>query len=226
MRNSQVRADSWKIVSWEPDTKTISHEKNSTTTVRIAVATVESVFRMPHLARIDVSPENRAEPKAKNSHIDMRLPFLDHRSLVLQYSTSCLNFPRFFPSFYNMKQPFGLTGQFQYDILFALQIRIHSFSILTSVTDPYIMIPDDRQRSVSAKRRSILGYRNALLCRSFRRGCAKTSNRSRSFNRKNARFCPAFCRAAFILKSEIDSVGDSCDTISWHQLSFGNQYIS
>ena len=33
-------------------------------TVRTAVATVESVFRMPHLARIDVSPAKKAEPTA------------------------------------------------------------------------------------------------------------------------------------------------------------------
>ena len=36
----------------------------STTTVRIAVATVESVFRMPIFARIDVAPANRAAPTA------------------------------------------------------------------------------------------------------------------------------------------------------------------
>ena len=31
--------------------------------VRMAVATVESVFRMPHLARIEVTPAKKAEPK-------------------------------------------------------------------------------------------------------------------------------------------------------------------
>ena len=37
-------------------------EKISTIMVRIAVATVESVFRIPHFARIDVTPAKNAEP--------------------------------------------------------------------------------------------------------------------------------------------------------------------
>ena len=53
----------------EWDRNTISHEKSSTTTVRIAVATEESVFRMPHFARIAVIPAKKAEAKAKNNHI-------------------------------------------------------------------------------------------------------------------------------------------------------------
>ncbi len=43
---------------------TISHEKARTTIVRIAVATVESVFRMPHLANTAVKPANSADPNA------------------------------------------------------------------------------------------------------------------------------------------------------------------
>ncbi len=35
----------------------------------MAVATFESVFLIPHLAKIDVSPANIAEPNAKNIHI-------------------------------------------------------------------------------------------------------------------------------------------------------------
>lgn len=35
----------------------------------MAVATVESVFSIPHFARIDVSPEKKAEPNANISHI-------------------------------------------------------------------------------------------------------------------------------------------------------------
>ena len=39
--------------------------------VRIAVATVESVFRMPHLARMAVTPAKNAEPIANRSHISV-----------------------------------------------------------------------------------------------------------------------------------------------------------
>lgn len=49
------------MVGPEPTIHTISHEKSSTTMVRMAVAASESVFRMPHLARIAVSPANSAE---------------------------------------------------------------------------------------------------------------------------------------------------------------------
>ena len=44
-----------------PLMNTISHAITSTTPVRMAVAASESVFRMPHLARIAVSPANSAE---------------------------------------------------------------------------------------------------------------------------------------------------------------------
>lgn len=39
--------------------------------VRMAVATVESVLRMPHFARMDVRPANSAEPTAYNNHIQI-----------------------------------------------------------------------------------------------------------------------------------------------------------
>ena len=45
------------------------HAKTRTTTVRTAVATVESVFLIPHFARIDVTPAKKAEPAAYRSHI-------------------------------------------------------------------------------------------------------------------------------------------------------------
>ena len=48
---------------------TISQEKASTTIVRTAVATVESVLRMPHLASMAVAPAKTAEPKANMIHI-------------------------------------------------------------------------------------------------------------------------------------------------------------
>ena len=54
---------------------TISHEKIRTTIVRMAVATVESVLRMPHLASTAVSPANSAEPNAYKIHMMCQLPF-------------------------------------------------------------------------------------------------------------------------------------------------------
>ena len=41
--------------------------------VRTAVATVESVLRMPHLARMAVMPAKKAEPKANKIHIVITL---------------------------------------------------------------------------------------------------------------------------------------------------------
>ena len=59
----------WLIVLKEPTTNTIIHEKISTTMVRRAVATSESVFFIPHFARIEVSPANTAERIAINSQV-------------------------------------------------------------------------------------------------------------------------------------------------------------
>lgn len=53
----------------EPDTKTMSQENKSTTMVRNAVATSESVFLMPHFARMDVKPAKTEEKTAAVSHI-------------------------------------------------------------------------------------------------------------------------------------------------------------
>src|SRR5690606_3105119 len=49
--------------------KTISQEKMRTTIVLSAVATFESVFRIPIFDRMAVSPAKTAEPKAKTIHI-------------------------------------------------------------------------------------------------------------------------------------------------------------
>ena len=49
------------IVPAEPTTNTIIQEKINTTIVLMAVATSESVFFIPHFARIDVKPANIAE---------------------------------------------------------------------------------------------------------------------------------------------------------------------
>lgn len=59
------------IVPCEPTTNTMTHAKISTMIVRMAVATVESVLRMPHFARMDVRPANSAEPTAYNNHIQI-----------------------------------------------------------------------------------------------------------------------------------------------------------
>ena len=73
IKNIQVLTLSEVMVGVEPTMPTISHENSSTTTVRMAVAASESVFRMPHLARTAVSPANRAEPNANKIHISVVL---------------------------------------------------------------------------------------------------------------------------------------------------------
>ena len=57
------------IVVCDPTINTIAHENTSTTAVRIAVATVESVLRIPHFARMDVTPAKSADKNAKAIHI-------------------------------------------------------------------------------------------------------------------------------------------------------------
>ncbi len=56
-------------VDWALVNKTIPQEQRTTTMVRIAVATVESVCRIPSLAKIAVRPAKKAEPSAKTIHI-------------------------------------------------------------------------------------------------------------------------------------------------------------
>ena len=51
----------------------MTKDMRSTIIVRIAVATVESVFLIPHFARMEVAPANSAEPPAKSTHILFRL---------------------------------------------------------------------------------------------------------------------------------------------------------
>ena len=51
-----------------PATNTISQENANTTTVRSAVARLESTSRTPILASTAVSPANAAEPNANNTH--------------------------------------------------------------------------------------------------------------------------------------------------------------
>lgn len=53
----------------DPVINTISHEKARTTMVLIAVATLESMFLIPHFAKIAVKPAKTAEPNANAIHI-------------------------------------------------------------------------------------------------------------------------------------------------------------
>ena len=57
------------MVLAEPTTKTISQENASTTTVRIAVAMSESVFLIPHFARMAVNPAKTDDKIAAVNHI-------------------------------------------------------------------------------------------------------------------------------------------------------------
>ena len=66
-RNTKERTVREEIVPAEPAASTISQENISTTPVRRAVATSESVERIPHLARMAVIPANRADKNAMGS---------------------------------------------------------------------------------------------------------------------------------------------------------------
>ena len=75
IRKIHVQALRDVMVGPEPTIHTISHEKSSSTMVRMALAASESVFRMPHLTRIAVSPANSAEAASIfNAEGRIRLP--------------------------------------------------------------------------------------------------------------------------------------------------------
>ena len=59
----------------------MTQENASTMMVRSAVATVESVLRMPHLARMEVTPAKKAEPNASTTH--MMIHLLDFSSTTI-----------------------------------------------------------------------------------------------------------------------------------------------
>lgn len=63
-RNNNVRLLILLMPASAPVTNTISHANIRTTIVRIAVATFEFVFRIPHFARIAVIPAKKEEPIA------------------------------------------------------------------------------------------------------------------------------------------------------------------
>ncbi len=58
-----------KIPDQEPDIATIVQANREATTVRNAVATVESIPRRPHFATMEVKPAQTAEQTASNIHI-------------------------------------------------------------------------------------------------------------------------------------------------------------
>ncbi len=71
------------IVCRDPVRNTMIQENTSTTAVRSAVMTSESMDLVPHFARIAVSPAKRAERTAIMSHIDSS--FLQIRETVSEY---------------------------------------------------------------------------------------------------------------------------------------------
>ncbi len=108
-KNSSVLPPTLFKPDCEPVRKTISQENASTITVRMAVATVESVRRTPHFARMAVSPAKRAEPNAKNIHIKKSPSFSNlHKrgpaalsaaeSIIAQNSRFCNKVQKFFQS--------------------------------------------------------------------------------------------------------------------------------
>ena len=66
---------------------TIIHENTKTTIVLIAVATFESVSRIPHFAKIDVKPAKIADKNAKSNHITVPLFFV--KMFFIYYTTYC-----------------------------------------------------------------------------------------------------------------------------------------
>ena len=68
-RNNKVLRVMSPMVFWLPTINTMIQEKISTTMVLKAVATLESVFLIPHFARIPVRPAKKADPNANKSHI-------------------------------------------------------------------------------------------------------------------------------------------------------------
>ncbi len=63
-RNNKVFPLISVIPALVPVINTITHENTKTTMVRMAVATSESVFEIPHFASTEVMPAKKAEPVA------------------------------------------------------------------------------------------------------------------------------------------------------------------
>ncbi len=94
IRNSHVLPDTAAMPSCAPTTNTIIHEKTRTTIVRIAVATSESVWRIPHFARIDVSPQTAQNQTHRKSTYECLLydtPFLP-RITIMSFNFKSVSF--------------------------------------------------------------------------------------------------------------------------------------
>lgn len=96
IRNSSDLGVIVDMVPAEPTISTMIHENSRITIVRIAVATSESVFLIPHFARIDVSPAKKADSIAIISHIKIP-PFLPSAKsivphIIINYNTLILAF--------------------------------------------------------------------------------------------------------------------------------------
>lgn len=108
MRNKRGTGSILAICPWDPVMKTITQEKASTIMVRTAVATVESVVRMPHFAKMAVSPAKTAEPKAKSIHMFLSHFLSQHTHLALQQGAGALL--HCFPDDFNQLQHIPAGG--------------------------------------------------------------------------------------------------------------------
>ena len=73
------------MVSADPTTNTMTQANSNTTTVLRAVATSESVFLIPHFARIDVIPAKNADRTAITIHIFLPPPLCSLGSAPCPY---------------------------------------------------------------------------------------------------------------------------------------------
>lgn len=62
------------MVPMDQEMPAIAQAKTSTTQVRMAVATSESVCLMPHLAKMDVMPAKNADANAATTHDTGEMP--------------------------------------------------------------------------------------------------------------------------------------------------------
>ncbi len=145
------------IVLKEPATKTMIHEKTRTTMVRKAVARSESVFLMPHLARIDVSPAKTAERTAvmiQNINVfTLRLIANNCAFIIMQ------NLP-----FFNRKS--NEKPMRNHKILHRLSINTQSILVLfiCQTSPPTIVFPLRRRRFSIPQHRLFFHIYKRLLC--------------------------------------------------------------
>ena len=85
IKKSQVFEEISLMVAWEPTIRTMMMEKNKTTTVRIAVATVESVCFTPIFARIVVSPAKKADASAMPIAMFFQSPYANDYNPLMTF---------------------------------------------------------------------------------------------------------------------------------------------